>query len=186
MSQLVGKIFEGEYPPEVAVWCNEQGNCYIKEIDATEEGVRRFQIVEIPKPSLEDLKSIKLSELANEQSIAEQSAYVTSSLGFPIDANDVANRNLEGLLYTTAEGQTVYFCDRNNEMHPVTREQLETMRSEVIQNGQAIYAQKWDIRNKIESADSEDALNAIEIKFTYLDFSNKDSKEPQLAKVGIK
>lgn len=53
MDFYIEKIFEGEYPPEAAVWCNERGDCYIEEIESM-DGVRRFQIVAVPKPTDED------------------------------------------------------------------------------------------------------------------------------------
>lgn len=49
----IGQIFEGMYPPEAAEWCNERGDCYISEIDAV-DGVRRFEIKEIPQPTPAD------------------------------------------------------------------------------------------------------------------------------------
>lgn len=48
------QIFVGEYPPEAAEWCNDSGTYYIKEI-APENGHRRFQIVENPQPTSEEL-----------------------------------------------------------------------------------------------------------------------------------
>lgn len=48
MEFYIGQVFEGEYPPEAAVWCNE-GNGIIEEIE-TVDGVRRFQIMELPPP----------------------------------------------------------------------------------------------------------------------------------------
>ena len=46
----IGQIFDGEYPPECAVWCNRHGDRWIKEIEPL-EGVRRFQIVKSPEPT---------------------------------------------------------------------------------------------------------------------------------------
>ncbi|MFR4148353.1 MAG: tail fiber assembly protein [Sutterella wadsworthensis] len=53
MDFYIEKIFEGEYPPEAAVWCNERGDCYIEEMESL-DGVRLFQIVAVPKPTDED------------------------------------------------------------------------------------------------------------------------------------
>ena len=55
----IDQIFEGEYPPEAACYCNDRGDRYIEEIDQT-DGKRRFQIKAIPEPSLDELKSTKL------------------------------------------------------------------------------------------------------------------------------
>lgn len=50
MNFEIGQIFEGEYPPEAAVFCNSRGDCYIDEIEP-QNGVRRFQIVAVPEPT---------------------------------------------------------------------------------------------------------------------------------------
>lgn len=54
MDFSIGKIFEGGYPPEAAVWCNTRGKAYIKEIEP-KGGVRRFQIVKTSEPTDEEL-----------------------------------------------------------------------------------------------------------------------------------
>lgn len=40
----IGQIFEGEYPPEAAVWCNTRGDCSIQQVD---DG---YQIIQNPEP----------------------------------------------------------------------------------------------------------------------------------------
>ena len=50
----IGQIFEGNYPPDAALWCNEN-DAYIEEIESVGE-VRRFQIVGIPEPTQEELE----------------------------------------------------------------------------------------------------------------------------------
>lgn len=64
----IGQIFEGEYPPEAAVWCNERQDCYISEIEQVGH-VRRFQIMKAPEPTNEELatkvraeRDIKIAE----------------------------------------------------------------------------------------------------------------------------
>lgn len=55
MTFKIGQIFEGEYTPEVASWCN--GNdAYIEEIEGV-NGKRQFKIVAIPKPTIEELQA---------------------------------------------------------------------------------------------------------------------------------
>ena len=176
-SFFIGQTFENNYPPEAAIWCNESGKSYIKEIEAGEDGQRRFQIVEIPGPSNEDVRSQKLSELDSKFLVwYESGATVTSSLGFVADSDSRAIMDISGLV-TSLEAQpaetrsTVAFMDANNQPHALTLDQLKTLQLEVIQNGQSAYAQKWTLRTLIESAESVEALQAIEITFTGLDFS---------------
>ena len=54
MTFEIGQVFEGEYSPEVAEWCNEN-NAYIEELKAV-EGVRQFKVVAIPEPTAEELQ----------------------------------------------------------------------------------------------------------------------------------
>ena len=52
MTFEIGQIFEEKYPPEVAIWCNNN-NAYIEEIEPL-DGHRRFQVVAIPAPTPEE------------------------------------------------------------------------------------------------------------------------------------
>ena len=51
----IGQIFEGEYAPEVALWCGEN-NAYIEEVEVV-EGVRQFKIVATPEPTKEEIET---------------------------------------------------------------------------------------------------------------------------------
>ncbi len=68
MSFELSQIFIGEYPPEAAEWCNQNGDCYITEIEAAADGSRRFQIVAIPDPTPEELAK---QERMNKEAEAE-------------------------------------------------------------------------------------------------------------------
>lgn len=169
----IGQIFEGEYPPEAASWCNERLDCYITEIEPLPDGTRRFQIVAIvtpPLPELEAYKEQRKNELNTLHEAAEKEAHILSSLGFEIDANDRANRDIAGLLITTEEGESVQFCDYSNIMRQVTRAQLEVMQKEIIQNAQSLYAQKWYYRSQIDACESSLALSQLSFTFFYESF----------------
>ena len=169
MTFEIGQIFEKEYPPAAAIWCNVRGDRRIKEIESTPEGVRRFQIVAEPEPTLDEVKARKLNELNAAHEAAEAGAHVASSLGFTIDANDRANRDIEGILKTIGDG-VVMFCDYENEFHELNRAQCETLQVEIIQNAQALYAQKWQYRTQVEAAESVEELEALEFTFSHLSF----------------
>lgn len=136
-----------------------------------------WTVEKIPDPTLEELKAAKKSELdAAFLQWYEQDAVVTSSLGFVADSDVRAVTDVSGLI-TVAEATpsesrtTVAFMDHNNEAHMLSLDQLKTLQLEIIQNGQSAYQQKWQIRTAIEGAAGKDALDAIEIKFTGLDFT---------------
>lgn len=177
MSFELGQTFNGNYPAEAAIWCNERENCYIAEIAPAPDGVRRFQIVATPDPSVDEVRRKKLLEL--EESFLqwyEKDAVVTSKLGFVADSDSRAMMDVIGLVtsFEAAPEETrspVAFMDHNNISHMLTLEQLKVVQLEIISNGRSAYAQKWALRTQIESAESVEALQAIEITFTGLDFS---------------
>lgn len=69
----IGQIFDGEYPPEAAFWCNDCGDRYIKEIEP-QNGVLRFQIVAVPEPTDDALASQVRAE--RDMKIAETDYYM--------------------------------------------------------------------------------------------------------------
>lgn len=120
----------------------------------------------------ENRQSRALDQLNQDFETVAQRAHVKSSLGFEVDANSTANENINGLLITIGDG-TVQFCDYYNGFHELNKAQLETLRAEIIQNGQNLYAQKWKYRTAIEDCVDNEGLDAIvaTIGFTYMDFS---------------
>ena len=170
---FIGQIFIENYPPELAVWCNDRQDCYIAEIEPLENGMQRLQVVAIvtpPLPELEVYKEQRKVELNTLHEAAEKEAHILSSLGFEIDANDRANRDISGLLLTIEEGKTVKFCDYSNIMRDVTRADLETMQIEIVKNAQSLYSQKWLYRSQIDNSKSSTALSNLSFTFRYESF----------------
>lgn len=52
----IGQIFETEYPPEAAIWCNEN-NAFIDVVDDV------YTILEVPAPTPEEIKEERIREL---------------------------------------------------------------------------------------------------------------------------
>lgn len=136
-----------------------------------------YQIVEIPAPTLDELKTAKLAELDTAfMSWYEDKATVTTSLGFVADSDARAMMDVNGLV-TTLESQpaetrsTVAFMDHDNQAHLLSLDQLKTVQLEIIQNGQSAYQQKWTLRTAIEQASTKEELDAIEIKFVAENYS---------------
>mgnify|MGYP001152730195 CR=1 FL=1 len=116
--------------------------------------------------SVEATRGRKEEELANAFTKATATAHLTCSLGFDIDANDAANRNVSGLVtLMEAAPENLQFCDYNNEIHTVTLTDLHVMQQEIIANGSALYARKWALRDAINIAATTEELNAITISF---------------------
>lgn len=79
MAYEIGQVFEGEYPPEAAVWCNTRGDCSIQQIDG------KYHIVENPPVSLKILAESARSE--RDRRIAETDYYMMPD--YPSDPNNI-------------------------------------------------------------------------------------------------
>ena len=113
---------------------------------------------------LDSLKAAKLAEINAAFAVAEQTGHELSSLGFEVDANETANRNVEGLIKVlSATGETeTYFCDYNNQMQAVTLEQLKTIQLEIIGYGQRLYQKKWLLREAVNAAATAEEVEAVQ------------------------
>lgn len=79
MDFSIGKVFEGEYPPEAAVWCNTRGDCSIQQVDG------KYQIVENPPVSIWVLAENVRSE--RDRRLAETDYYMMPD--YPSDPNNI-------------------------------------------------------------------------------------------------
>ena len=61
MEFYIGQVFNGQYSPYAAVWCNKNNAYIIKENN-------KFIIKAIPEPSLEELKEQKIKQIDKETS----------------------------------------------------------------------------------------------------------------------
>ena len=122
---------------------------------------------------LEELKNIRYKHIEERFDKASASAFITSSYGFRVDANDVANRNVEGLLKVMkADNEnTVLFKDYDNNFHNITLEELEKIQLEIIKNGQNLYKQKWTFQNDISSMTEESKVISYNISYKNMDFT---------------
>lgn len=118
-------------------------------------------------PMLDAAKAVKLDALNKAWLDAEAHGVIASSVGFDVDANERANRDINGLIsaMTATKQSSTMFCGADNAFHEVTLNDLKTMLLEIIGYAQGLYAKKWAMRSAIEDATDFDALNAVEIKF---------------------
>ena len=130
-----------------------------------------------PQKPLEEARAAKLTELNTAFTSASETAHCMSSAGFEINADEIANRNIEGLVLVLNEGESTLFRDWDNRFHEVKKEQLETMRKEIVVNSQRLYQTKWQIEAGIEAAETVDELDAIDIVFETLAQTDGGSNE---------
>ena len=133
----------------------------------------------IPEKTVDEVRTEKLQALDSAfNAWYTDGATLKSSLGFEADSDSRAMQDVNGLV-TAAEAMAaaetaetkLIFMDANNQGHEVGLAELETLRLEIIQAGQAAYQEKWKLRAAIEAAKTKEELDAIEIAFHPADFS---------------
>ena len=121
--------------------------------------------------SLDDFKELKLSELKTLASKFEQTEnskmFVFSSLGFKVNADPKAIRNIDVLIYLNAKT----FRDYDNIDRTVSETDLQVIKREISLNALNLYQQKWNFESQIKNSENIDDLKNFEFSFEMLDFS---------------
>lgn len=137
------------------------------------------QIEEIPPKTLDEVKADKLAQL---KAISQKytvndcgEMFLTSSLGYAINADKTAQDNIRGLIEGHEETDLIKYKFYDNTFKDVTIADLKIMLKECAQNGENLYTQKFLYQAQINSCTSIDEVNAIEIVFEMMDFSKSDS-----------
>lgn len=127
-------------------------------------------------PALELARSRKLASVDESFRHAAENAHLLSSLGFEIDADETANRNVSGLIVVMeSEGvERTVFCDHGNRFHELTLDQVRTVRLEIIRYAQALYARKWELRGAVAAARTQEELDAVIVNFSDVTINGED------------
>ena len=150
------KIYKENTPDsEKSAWCDISFS-----YDETEDSIEKICTC---VPNLEKARTIRTLALQTAFDEASKEAHCTSSAGFEIDADEIANRNIEGLVLVMQPEETTLFRAYDNSFHEVTREQLEIMRKEIVINSQYLYQAKWTFEAQIMQAQTEETLADIDI-----------------------
>lgn len=106
--------------------------------------------------------------------------YFTSSLGFKVNGDRRTKDNLQDLItffdLQAKEGK-IQYRDYGNQDQSLTKEQLQTLLTEHVTNGQMLYTTKWQLQSKVKAATSLDDLHNITIAFPMTDFSAKAEED---------
>lgn len=123
---------------------------------------------------LEEFKKEKLQELSQKSSAFEQTEnkemYIISSLGYKVNADPKALRNIDVLI----DIGITQFRNYDNETVEVTTDNLKTIKSEIGINAVRLYQQKWAFEDLINKAETKEELDAIDLQFTMKDFSKNN------------
>ena len=142
-------------------------------VGTPECGIWYLKGYEKPEPTLEELKAKKLAEISAEAHKYSQyecgEMYLTSSVGFKINADHKSQDNIRGLI---ALNTATAFKDFDNQFHQVSVDDLNTMLTECYVNGSSLYQQKFEYESRVDAAKSAEDLN-FEVTFLMADFSAK-------------
>ena len=124
----------------------------------------------VKSSKLEELKIISQKFTVNDC----DKMYLTSSLGYAINADKTAQDNIRGLIETHGETDLIKYKIYDNTFKDVTTSDLKIMLKECALNGENLYTQKFTYQALINAATSIEEVETIEIKFEMLDFSKAE------------
>lgn len=124
-----------------------------------------------PVVDIEDVRSAKLLEISRIAGSFEQTEnkdmVLTSSLGFRVNADPKAKRNIDTLIELRVQA----FRDYDNQDQSVTLEDLETIKREISLNALNLYNQKWTMQAQVMALETIEDIKNYEIKFEMLNFN---------------
>lgn len=116
----------------------------------------------------------QVSEIASSfEQVENHDMYITSSIGFRVNADQKALRNIDVLINLNVTA----YRDYDNVNHNVTIDDLKIIKSEIEQNAMNLYQQKWAYQDLINNAETIESLNSIEVNFKMLDLSLSNVSE---------
>lgn len=164
-------VYHSEYEVRQAIW-KEEHKVFGKEPEENRaefwEKLNVTYSEEEQQFTLKELKAKKLRDL--DRAFYEwrsKQAVLVSSLGFEADADERAMIDVSGLV---ALGAPAVFMDAKNVPHELTADQIKVLHKEIIQSGNKAYETKWALRNAINSCQSVEELEAVELKFEPVSF----------------
>ena len=151
--------------------------------------------LEVEVIEFDPLDDLTIEQLRNNCQVAMNAAfteyrnssktYIDSSLGFPVNANEVAYQNIDGCLLQAQQGSStldgegkVAFTDFNDNLQMLTAEQLTQLKLEVSENGSRAYGVKWMYRQQIDSTNDKEQLKEL-YRNGQWDFRPNSQKETQ-------
>lgn len=133
------------------------------------------------KLTVAELKEFKLAELSDisksfEDNVNKQMYFISSVNGYRINGDRRTRSNLQDLIAYQPTDNVIY-RDYDNQERTLTKEQLQVILKEHVVNGEAIYHQKWQLENNINSCTTLKQLNSLKIEFTMHNFNEATNEQ---------
>lgn len=135
----------------------------IEEIEPKGEE-RRFKIVEIPKPSLDELKDLKKADINNERDNARKTEGAEYD-GDIFDIDEVSQSNILAQIKVAeiiGDPKATYnYRSKTNTDHLLTLAQLQELGLAIAVKVNAIYVKSWDLKAQVDKATTAEEVEAI-------------------------
>ena len=158
----LGTIFTLDNYDEAYQYISENGYT-IEEIEPRGEE-RRFKIVEIPKPSLDELKDLKKAEINSERDNARKTEGAEYD-GDIFDIDEVSQSNILAQIKVAeiiGDPKATYnYRSKTNTDHLLTLAQLQELGLAIAVKVNAIYVKSWDLKAQVDKATTAEEVEAI-------------------------
>lgn len=154
-----GQIFAEIYPPEAAQWCNEN-NHFIIELEPI-NGIRQFQIQEIPGPSLEEVKSQKIASLKKERDVKEEAPVEYKKKLWDFDTKSRDRINAAATALEIGGVETITWTAYDDSSLELTAEDLKTIVAIAALRGDALHKTYRKLRDAVTAAESIEDIECI-------------------------
>lgn len=155
----IGQIFSGDYPPEAAEWCNTN-NCYIIELEPI-NGVRRFQILEVPGPTLEEAKEYKIASLKKERDKREELPVEYKEKLWDFDTKSRDRINAAATALEVGGVETITWTSYDDSSLELTANDLKTIVAIAAIRGDALHKKYRELRDAVIAAETVEEIKEI-------------------------
>lgn len=154
-----GQIFTEVYPPEAAIWCNDN-NCYIIEIEL-KNGVRQFQIQEVPSVPLDEVKAAKIESLKKQRNELEEAPveYKEKLWDFDTKSRDRINAAVTALEVGGVE--TITWTSYDDTSLELSANDLKTIVAIAAIRGDALHKKYRELRDAVIVAETVEEIKEI-------------------------
>lgn len=146
---------------DCAIWCNENSATIVDRGDY-------YEVVEIPKPSPEQLKQIKISSLKEERDTKEVEPVEYNGSLFDYDSK-ARERINAAIIALEVQGDTasIEWTTADNKDVTVTATDLKSVVALVAARSNALHVAYRKAKEAVEKAQTEEELNAIILNVQY-------------------
>lgn len=155
----IGQIFENTYEPEAAIWCNSNG-AFITELES-QNGKRRFQIQEVPKPALEEIKLQKIEALKQERTSREEAPVEFNGKLWDFDAKSRDRITAAITALEVSEMEYIVWTAYDDTSSTLTANDLKGIIATAAMRGNELHEQYRILRDAVNAATSKEEVDAI-------------------------